>query len=123
MPKYMLVLRDDPAQFRSYSPSDMQALIQKFGAWVGRMAAEGRLVGGNKLMDQGGRTLRKTGDRVVTKDGPFVETKEIVSGFHIITADSYDHAAKLCADHPIFSYSGLLEIREVDMMGKTESCT
>lgn len=118
MPKYMLVLRDDPTQFRSYSPTEMQALLQKFGAWVGKMAGEGRLVAGNKLVDEGGRTLRKVGERVVTKDGPFVETKEIVSGFHIITADSLDHAAKLCADHPVFSYAGLLEIREVDMMGQ-----
>jgi hypothetical protein len=56
----------------------------------------------------------------VTKDGPFVETKEIVSGFHIIKADSYDHAMKLVADHPVFSYKGLLEIREVDLMGKPD---
>lgn len=120
MPKYMLVLRDDPSQFRSYSPTEIQALIAKFGAWSGRMAAEGRLIGGNKLVDEGGRTLRKVGDRVVTKDGPFVETKEIVSGFHIIKADSYDHAQKLVADHPVFSYSGLMEIREVDLMGKPD---
>jgi hypothetical protein len=120
MPQYMLVLRDDPSQFASYSPSEIQALIAKFGAWAGRMAAEGRLIGGNKLADEGGRTMRKVGDRVVTKDGPFVETKEIVSGFHIIKADSYDHSAKLVADHPVFSYKGLLEIREVDLMGKPD---
>jgi hypothetical protein len=121
MPKFMLVLRDDPSTFKTYGPGDMQRVLEKYGAWTARMAQEGRLVRGNKLQDQGGRTMRKTGGRVVTKDGPFVETKEIVSGFYIITADSYDHVASLCADHPVFSHDGLLEIREIDFMGRPEN--
>jgi hypothetical protein len=120
MPKYMLVLRDDPSVFKTYGPDDMQRLIEKFRAWSGRLAQEGRLVRGNKLHDEGGRTMKKQGGRVVTKDGPFVETKEIVSGYYIISADSYDHAVKLCADHPVFSHDGSLEIREVDFMGRAE---
>lgn len=121
MPKYMLVLRDDPKQFAAMSPTQMQVVLEKFNEWAGGLAQEGRLVGGHKLQDQGGRTLRKIGARVTTKDGPFVETKEIVSGYFIISADSYDHAAKLCADHPIFLYDGILEIREVDFMGQPET--
>ncbi|MDZ4771918.1 MAG: YciI family protein [Planctomycetota bacterium] len=121
MPKYMLVLRDDPKQFASMSPSEMQAVLEKFGAWASGLAAQGRLVGGHKLQDDGGRTMRKVGARVTSKDGPFVETKEIVSGYFIISADDYDHAVKLCDDHPIFSYDGLLEIRAVDFMGQPET--
>ncbi|HVS12196.1 MAG TPA: YciI family protein [Planctomycetota bacterium] len=120
MPKYMLVLRDDPSVFTTYGPGDMQRILETYNAWSGRMAQEGRLVRGHKLTDQGGRTMKKSGGRVVTKDGPFVETKEIVSGYFIIAADSYDHAVKLCADHPVFSHDGTLEIREVDFMGGPE---
>ena len=29
MPKYMLVLRDDPKEYRKYSPEQLQTLIQK----------------------------------------------------------------------------------------------
>lgn len=121
MPKYMLILRDDPSVFETYAPDEMQRVLEKFGAWSGKMAAEGRLVTGHKLVDAGGRTMRKTSGRVVTKDGPYVETKEIVSGYFIIAADNYEHAVKSCADHPAFSYGGWVEIREVDFMGGPEN--
>jgi hypothetical protein len=120
MPKFMLVLRDDPSAFANYGPADFQSLLAKYGAWTQRMAKEGRLVRGNKLQDEGGRTMKKQNGRVVTKDGPFVETKEIVSGFYIISADNYDQAVKLCDDHPVFSHDGRLEIREIDFMGGPE---
>jgi hypothetical protein len=120
MPQYMLVLRDDPSVMRNFSPEEMQKLLEKFNAWSGRMASEGRLLAGKKLMDEGGRILSKNRDRLVVKDGPFAETKEIVSGFFLIRADSYDHAVKLCDDHPMFALRGIVEIREVDFMGKPE---
>jgi len=120
MPHYMLVLRDDPKVFESYGPDDMQRLLQAYGAWSGKVGAQGRLVGGHKLQDEGGRTMKLAGGRVVTKDGPFAETKEIVSGYFLIKADNYDHAVKLCADHPVFTHQGNLEIREVDFMGQPE---
>lgn len=120
MPQYMLVLRDDPSVMRDFTPEDMQKLLTQFGAWSGRMAEEGRLLGGKKLMDEGGKFLTKPREKVVVKDGPFTETKEIVSGFFILRADSYDHAVKLCADHPAFLIKGSVEIREVDFMGGPE---
>lgn len=120
MPHFMLVLRDDPSVFQSYGPADIQQLLQKYEAWAGMVGAQGRLVGGNKLQDEGGRTMRVRGGRVVTKDGPYAETKEIVSGFFIVKADDYDHAVRLCADHPVFSHQGVLEIRAVDFMGQPE---
>lgn len=120
MPHFMLVLRDDPSVFQTYGPDDMQRLLEKYEAWGGRMAAEGRLVSGHKLADEGGRTMKVAGGRVVSKDGPYAETKEIVSGYFIVKADHYDHAAQLCADHPVFSHRGVLEIRQVDFMGQPE---
>ena len=58
MPKYMLVLRDDPKEYKNYSPEEFQKLIEKYRAWSGRMSAEGRLVASNKLMDEGGKVMR-----------------------------------------------------------------
>lgn len=120
MPHYMLVLRDDPKVFQSYGPDDMQRLLAKYNAWSEKVGSQGRLIGGNKLQDEGGRTMKLASGRVVTKDGPFAETKEIVSGYFIVKADSYEHAVSLCADHPVFSHQGVLEIREVDYMGRPE---
>ena len=120
MPKYMLVLRDDPKEYKNYSPEEFQKLIEKYRAWSGRMSAEGRLVASNKLMDEGGKVMRRAAGKITVKDGPFVETKEIVGGYFIISADSYDHAVKLCDDHPALSHNGIVEIRAVDFMGRPE---
>lgn len=125
MPHYMLVIRENPAVFKDYSPERFQTLLEKFSAWSQRMAAEGRLVGGNKLAERGGTVLRKDGAKLQVKDGPYVETKEVLGGYFIIQAQDYAHAVKACEDHPAFLYGASIEVREVDYMGKDtgESCT
>jgi hypothetical protein len=120
MTQYMLVLRDDPASLKNLSPEQWQGLLEKYNAWTGRMAQEGRLVAGHKLTDEGGRTLKLEKGKVVVKDGPFGETKEIVGGYFILKANDYDHVVRLCQDHPQFAINGVVEIREVDFMGAPE---
>ena len=121
MTKYMLILRGDATEdYSDYSPDDMQKVIAAYENWAGKMAAEGRLHDGKKLTDQGGKVLvpdGKGGTTVV--DGPYQETKEVVGGVYLISADSYEHAVELCRDHPNFTF-GSVEIREVDFMGQPE---
>ena len=120
MPHYMLVLRDRPEDFCDLAPEEMQRIIEKYRAWSMKMQAANRLVGGNKLADEGGRVLRRVEGRLAIKDGPFVETKEVVSGYFVIRAKSYDEAVELCRDHPHLSFNGPIELREVDLLGKPE---
>jgi hypothetical protein len=119
MTHYMLVLRSDPAAYATISPEQIQGLLQKYEAWGAKMAAQGRIRDGKKLVDEGGRVLANQGGRIAVKDGPFGETKEIVGGVYFITADSYDHAVEMCRDQPNLSFvGGSIEIREVDWMGQ-----
>lgn len=120
MPQFMLVLREDPSVYRRISPEEMQRVIERYNAWAGRLAAEGRLVGGHKLADAGGRVLRKNGSTLAVKDGPFGETKEVIGGVFLIKADDLAHASELCADHPHLRGEQTVEIREIDLMGKPE---
>lgn len=113
MPRFMLVLRSDAStNYSSFSPAEMQRIIEKFRAWSARLAEAGRLVDGRKLTDAGGRVL-VPGDELVVRDGPYAETKEVIGGFYVITADDYDHAIELCTDHPNLEF-GSVEIRQVD---------
>lgn len=121
MPQFVLLLRDDPSQYPNLAPEVWQTLLAKYEAWGTRVASEGRLIDGKKLTDGTGRLLRKNGDKLSVKDGPFAETKEVVGGFYLLKADSYDHAVKLCEDHPAFLTRGSVEIREIDWMGQPES--
>jgi hypothetical protein len=51
----------------------------------------------------------RDGKKLVT-DGPFAETKEILGGFDIIEADSFDEAVEIAGAHPVAEF-GVLEVR------------
>jgi hypothetical protein len=114
VPKFLLILRGDPDQWRHRSGPEMQQLIGEFEAWAGRMMAQGRFLDGRKLGDGEGRVLRRDGKGTRVTDGPYGETKELVGGIHLIEADSYDHAVELCRDHPELGIAGSVEIRRLD---------
>lgn len=114
MPDYLVILRADPATFDGLSSEAFAALAARFEAWAGPLLAEGRFLAGSKLRTDGGRCLVRRADRLQVRDGPFGETKEMVGGYHVISADDYGHAVELCTRHPnVTELGGCLEIREL----------
>jgi hypothetical protein len=75
MAKYMLILHDNPAAFAQISPADIQKVIEEYQAWAGRLAQQGKLVGGEKLRDEGGKVMRGSGGKTNIVDGPYAEAK------------------------------------------------
>ena len=113
MPQYVLMFYDRPEevdQFMSMSPEEIQAVIEKYNAWGEGLAAQGKLVMGEKLRDGSGRVLR----RGAVTDGPFSEAREVIGGITIIDAADYEEAVALCRDHPHMEFGGALEIREIE---------
>ena len=115
MPKYMLLLHDDPSGFTSIGPAEMQRIIEKYAAWGNRLRQAGVLVGGDKLADEPGRLVRGKGAQRVT-DGPYSETKEVLGGYYTIKASSYDEAVDRVRDCPHLEYGGTIEIRQIEDM-------
>ena len=118
MPQFMLLLHEDPAGARAMSPEEMQRVIEKYTAWSRRLAAEGRLVRGVKLTDDGGRHVRAgagggAGGGASVTDGPYVEGKEVVGGYFTIEAPDYDGAAAIAGECPHLAH-GWVEVRQVD---------
>ena len=120
MSRFVLLLRSAPVDYSTWSPEDLQKLLEKFNQWAGKLAAEGLLESGEKLTDGAGRVLGGLGSKQNVTDGPFGETKEVVGGFYVIKADDYDHAVELCRDQPNLELGGTIEIREVDSLGQEE---
>jgi hypothetical protein len=112
MSQFLLLLHD-PADspFLAMSPAEMQAIIERYADWASRLAAEGRMKGSNKLKDGSARHLTKLG----VIDGPFPETKEIIGGYFLIEADSYDAAVEIARSCPHIDF-GRIEIREVEVI-------
>jgi len=87
------------------SPAQMQDMYAVWNAWKEKFKAN--------ILDMGAKL--KPGGKVMTasgvKDGPFVEAKEIVGGYMIITADSYEEAAEVAKG--ILMPGASIEIREL----------
>jgi hypothetical protein len=116
MPKFMLLLHDDPSGFASVSPEQMQKIIEKYIAWGSKLRAAGVLHSSDKLTDEPGRVVRGKNGQIRVTDGPFSEAKEVLGGYYIITAASYDEAVEAVKDCPQLEYGGSIEIREVEDM-------
>jgi hypothetical protein len=94
VPKYLCMQRNLGAgDGTKPSPSQMQEMYAKFGAWQEKFK--------DNLVDLGGRL---GGGRLVapesTPGGPFVEVKELVGGYMIVSAKSLDEAIEVARECP-----------------------
>jgi len=114
MSKFMLIQHVAPKGVQS--PEEIQDIMVRIRAWREPLVAVGKLIGGEKLADEGGRILSAQNGRVAVVDGPYTETKEIVGGFALIEAEDYSEAIELVRDSPGLRL-GSIAIRQVDPMG------
>ena len=114
MAQYMLLLYDNPSAFANLSPEDMQNVIAEYTSWANRMGQEGKLAGGHKLTDEGGKLMR--GGNVT--DGPYSETKEVIGGYFLINAKDYAEAVAVAKTCPHSKYGPRIDVRQVDAMGQ-----
>ena len=108
MPKYLCIQRSQPGGKREKpSPAQMQEMYAVFNAWKDKFR--------QNIVDMGGRL---GGGKVVTSegatDGPFVETKEVVGGFMIISAASLEEAMQVARECPgVVMPGSSVEVREI----------
>ena len=114
MPNYLLLLHEQPSDFSSFSPEQIQAVIEEYMAWSQKLAGQGKLVGGQKLKDEGGRHLSGHNGDFRVSDGPYAEAKEVIGGFFSISAADYNEAVEVSKDCPHLKYGGRIELREIE---------
>lgn len=116
MPRYLMLARDPGAwseAAQAMSPAEIQAILGRYQAWAERVAAQGKLLSGEKLRDGEGRVLASRDGNVAVTDGPHTASKEVIGGFWILNADSYEQATALAKDNPHLAF-GSLELREIE---------
>jgi hypothetical protein len=111
MANYMYLFRGTtPAA----SPEAMQQNMAKWQSWIGQLAQAGHLKAGEPL-DRGGKVVR--GRKKTVTDGPYAESKDVVGGYLIVTANDYNHAIELSRGCPIFEEEdGTVEVRAIQQM-------
>ena len=115
MKEYLLLFRGgEGKEMREQSPEKWQAHMQKWNSWMGGLAEEEKFLGAQPLNNEG-RVI--TGSKKVVTDGPFMEGKEMLGGYLLCKADSYDEAVEIANNCPILEFdSGIVEVREVMKM-------
>lgn len=112
MAQYMLSAYDRPMP--EMSPAEMQAVFQRYSAWTKRMKENGMMVDGFKLKDGEGRCIRKEAGAFAVTDGPFAEAKEVLGGYWLLEAPTYEAVLAELRDHPHLEF-GTLELRAIEM--------
>lgn len=110
MKNYMLFIREDLEAVKNMTPEQLQEDINIMVKWVEDLSKGGYFVGGEPL-EADIRVARK--DEIVS-DGPFIETKEAVSGYLVIQAESIEQASQIAAACPLLQYNvKSIEVRPI----------
>ena len=109
--KYLLMQRGTlgaPTPTESASPAQMQEMYAAFNAWKEQFK--------DNIIEMGGRLV--PGGKVLTvsgvMDGPLVEAKEIIGGYMVVAAESYERALEVAAGCPgLIRPGSSCEVREI----------
>ena len=85
----------------------VKGMFAAFNAW--REKFKDQIVDLGGKLKGGGKILTTTG----VTDGPFVEVKEVIGGYMVISADNYEKAIEVARESPGFMPGASLEIREI----------
>lgn len=111
MREYLLLIHEDVSAYENLSAEDMQRSIEAHVKWVEELVEKGHFKGGDPL-GQTGKCI-KGSDQMVT-DGPYIESKEAISGYYFLFANSLEEATELAKGCPSLEMdNATLEIREV----------
>lgn len=90
------------------SPEEMQAMMSTWAAWKAQF--KDQVVDMGDGLKPGGRQLASG----LVTDGAFIESKEVIGGYSIVAAASYEEALTVARACPITHMPGArIEIREL----------
>lgn len=110
MEKFLLLVRQDLSMLRSITEDEHYELIAEMQRWVESLGESNNYLGGEPLTNAGKYVTR---DHVLS-DGPFIEAKEAISGYILISAENLDQAASIAQTCPVVMRNEMvLEVRPI----------
>ena len=93
------------------SPEQIEVWMKQTRDWMGGIAAQNKLVGGNGLPFEDAKIVWP---KNVVTNGPFGEIKETIGGYLIVKADSVDEAVEFAKGSPVLQGEGnSVEVRKI----------
>jgi hypothetical protein len=112
MPNYIVMLRGNTQEWKNLGADETQRLMEKYVTWVERLKSEKRFHGGSALTSKS-KMLRADNGKVAVIDGPYAETKEAVTGYFIIEAETHDQATEIATCCPALLHGESVEVTEL----------
>ncbi|WP_370326714.1 YciI family protein [Euzebya sp.] len=98
MPQYLLSVHHDGIEDLDVPAEQMEEMFAAVGKFNEEITEEGHWVFAGGLHPPTTATVvRNVDGEVLTTDGPYIETKEFLGGFWVITADDLDQALEIAA--------------------------
>lgn len=114
MKEFMYIFRNTQEAEELYaqlSPAELEADMKKWNNWMGALAEQDKLIGGQPLLPTG-KVVRTSALKVT--DGPFIEGKDVVGGYLLIKAKDFAEAINLSKGCPMYDApDASLEVREI----------
>jgi hypothetical protein len=110
MDEFILIFRHEDGR-KVASPEQIEIWMKQTRDWMGLIAAQNKLVGGNGLIFDESRVVRH---KNTITHGPFGEIKETIGGYIIVKANSVDEAAEFAKGCPVLQGEGnSVEVRKI----------
>jgi hypothetical protein len=113
---FVFLFRIGPAEQREAmgSPERAQQSMEAWMAWMRDLETNGHLTNRGQPLDRVGKVVR--GSAKVVTDGPYVEVKDMVAGYIVVSARDIDQATELASTCPMLAGGGSVEVRPVMAM-------
>jgi hypothetical protein len=111
--QYLLLVNIDQDLLDALPAAEYDRLMHGCITKADELRREGCLLESQQLeAPSTARTVRSRGGIAAITDGPFAETKEVLAGFNLIEAESYEHAVEIAQSFPWIRF-GSIEVRPV----------
>jgi hypothetical protein len=110
---YMLLVIEKPGDRSARSEAEGRGLYDRMLQFSADLKQRGLLTMAQALKsDASGVRISAQGGRAVLRDGPFVEAKEMVGGFFLLTCETREQAVQIARECPAAQWA-TIEVREL----------
>jgi len=106
---HLLLFRKTDWAEQGLSEDEIRNVMDRINAWFDQLTASGKMLGAQPLMEQS-VVITGEGGGTVT-DGPFVEAKEAVGGYVLLSVTDFDEAVAIARSNPMHDYGLTTEVR------------
>ncbi len=111
--QYLLLVYIDPPLLAAAPSGQFDTEMRQCLQHADELQQQGTLLAFQQLEAPAtAKSVRVRGGRTHVVDGPFAETKEVLAGFNLIEAASFEDAVRIAQEFPWTQY-GCIEVRQV----------